>query len=108
MDTDEGNIQGGAAMALPRGAKHAVGGQRGAAPLGCHRGPKRGLPRLLQLGDRHVPGNVPGVGVWLVGALKRERCWIETVLDWPKRCKLAHAFRWEYIYKGQKVAQLLG
>jgi hypothetical protein len=26
---------------------------------------------------------------------------------WPKICKLAHAFRWEYSYKRLKVAQLL-
>ena len=26
----------------------------------------------------------------------------------PKRCKLAHAFRWEYSYKKLKLAQLLG
>ena len=30
------------------------------------------------------------------------------VLDWPKRCKLAHAFLWEYSYKRLKLAQLLG
>jgi hypothetical protein len=27
---------------------------------------------------------------------------------WPKRCKLACAFTWDYIYKGLKLAQLLG
>jgi hypothetical protein len=30
------------------------------------------------------------------------------VLGWPKRCKLAHAFLWEYSYKRLKLAQLLG
>jgi hypothetical protein len=30
------------------------------------------------------------------------------VLGWPKRCKLAQAFRWEYSHKGLKLAQLLG
>jgi hypothetical protein len=29
-------------------------------------------------------------------------------LGWPKICKLAHAFRWEYSYKKLKLAQLLG
>ena len=29
------------------------------------------------------------------------------VLGWPKRCKLAHAFRWKYCYKGLKLAKLL-
>ena len=28
-------------------------------------------------------------------------------LGWPKRCKLAHAFLWEYSYKIYKLAQLL-
>ena len=31
----------------------------------------------------------------------------EGVLGWPKRCKLAHAFRWEYSYERLKLAQLL-
>ena len=30
------------------------------------------------------------------------------MLGWPKRCKLAHAFLWEYSYKRLKLAQLLG
>jgi hypothetical protein len=30
------------------------------------------------------------------------------VLGWPKRCKLAHAFLWEYSCKRLKMAQLLG
>jgi hypothetical protein len=30
------------------------------------------------------------------------------VLGWPKRSKLAHAFRWEYSYERLKLAQLLG
>jgi hypothetical protein len=30
------------------------------------------------------------------------------VLDWPKRCKLAHAFLWEYKSNRLKLAQLLG
>jgi hypothetical protein len=30
------------------------------------------------------------------------------VLGWPKRCKLTHAFLWEYIDKRLKLAQLLG
>jgi hypothetical protein len=30
------------------------------------------------------------------------------VLGWPKLCKLAHAFLWEYSYKRLKLAQLLG
>ena len=30
------------------------------------------------------------------------------VLDWPKICKLAHAFLREYSYKRLKLAQLLG
>jgi hypothetical protein len=30
------------------------------------------------------------------------------VLGWPKRCKLVHAFMWEYGYKRLKFAQLLG
>jgi hypothetical protein len=36
--------------------------------------------------------------------LERERM----VLGWPKRCKLAHAFLWEYSYKKLKLDQLLG
>ena len=30
------------------------------------------------------------------------------MLGWPKRCKLAHAFLWEYSCKRLKLAQLLG
>ena len=30
------------------------------------------------------------------------------MLDWPKNCKLAHAFLWEYWCKRLKLAQLLG
>ena len=30
------------------------------------------------------------------------------VLGWPKICKLAHAFLWEYSLKRLKLAQLLG
>jgi hypothetical protein len=30
------------------------------------------------------------------------------VLCWPKICKMAHAFLWEYSYKRLKLAQLLG
>ena len=30
------------------------------------------------------------------------------MFDWPKICRLAHAFLWEYSYKGLKLAQLLG
>ena len=30
------------------------------------------------------------------------------MLDWPKRCKLAHACLWGYSYKRLKLAQLLG
>jgi hypothetical protein len=30
------------------------------------------------------------------------------VLGWPKRCKLAHAFLWEYSCNSLKLAQLLG
>jgi hypothetical protein len=30
------------------------------------------------------------------------------VLNWPKGCKLAHAFRWECSHDGLKLAQLLG
>jgi hypothetical protein len=30
------------------------------------------------------------------------------VSGWPNRCKLAHAFLWEYSYKRLKLAQLLG
>ena len=30
------------------------------------------------------------------------------MLGWPKRCKLAHTFPWEYDYKRLKLAQLLG
>jgi hypothetical protein len=29
-------------------------------------------------------------------------------LGWPKRCKLTHAFLWEYCYKRLKFAQRLG
>jgi hypothetical protein len=29
------------------------------------------------------------------------------VLAWPKRCKLAHAFLWEYSYERLKLVQLL-
>ena len=29
-------------------------------------------------------------------------------LGWPKRCKLAHAFLWEFSWKRLKLAQLLG
>ena len=36
-------------------------------------------------------------------------CWSEkAVRSRPKRCKLAHAFLWEYSDKGLKMAQLLG
>jgi hypothetical protein len=40
---------------------------------------------------------------------RRARQWLaaRNVLGWPKRCKLAHAFLWEYIYKGLECAQLL-
>jgi hypothetical protein len=31
-----------------------------------------------------------------------------TVLDWPKRCGLAHAIRWECSYKRLQLARLLG
>jgi hypothetical protein len=31
-----------------------------------------------------------------------------TVLGWPKICKLARAFLWEYRYKRLRLAQLLG
>jgi hypothetical protein len=30
------------------------------------------------------------------------------VLGWPKRCKLAHTFLWEYSYKRLQSTQLLG
>ena len=30
------------------------------------------------------------------------------VLGWPRRCKLAHAFVWEYSCKRLKLAQLVG
>jgi hypothetical protein len=30
------------------------------------------------------------------------------VFGWPKRCKLAHAFLWEYSYERLELAQLLG
>ena len=30
------------------------------------------------------------------------------MLGWPKRCKLAHAFLWEYSYERLELAQLLG
>jgi hypothetical protein len=30
------------------------------------------------------------------------------LVGWPKRSKLAQAFRWEYNYKRLKLAQLLG
>ena len=30
------------------------------------------------------------------------------MLGWPKRCKLAHPFLWEYSCKGLELAQLLG
>jgi hypothetical protein len=30
------------------------------------------------------------------------------VLGWPKQCKLARAFMWEYSYKRLELAQLLG
>ena len=30
------------------------------------------------------------------------------VLGWPKQCKFAHAFLWEYSYKRLKLARLLG
>jgi hypothetical protein len=33
---------------------------------------------------------------------------VRKVLCWPKICKLAHVFLWEYSYKGLKLAQLLG
>ena len=33
---------------------------------------------------------------------------VRKVLGWPKRCELAHAFRWEHSYKRLKLAQLLG
>ena len=36
-------------------------------------------------------------------------CVARKVSGWPKRCKLAHAFLWEYSYKRlQKLAQFLG
>jgi hypothetical protein len=30
------------------------------------------------------------------------------VLGWPKRCRLAHVFLWEYSYKRLELAQVLG
>jgi hypothetical protein len=30
------------------------------------------------------------------------------VLGWPKRCKLAYSFLWDYSYRRLKLAQLLG
>ena len=33
---------------------------------------------------------------------------VRKALGWPRRCKLAHAFLWEYSYKRLKLAQLLG
>jgi hypothetical protein len=38
---------------------------------------------------------------------ERARAQARKVLGWPRRCKLAHAFLWEYSYKRLKLAQLL-
>ena len=51
--------------------------------------------------------------------LCRSLCWAQESLkhacgartnmsDWPKRCRLARAFRWEYGHQRLKLAQLLG
>ena len=40
--------------------------------------------------------------------LARDELIARNVLGWPKICKLAHAFLWEYSYKRLKLAQLLG
>jgi hypothetical protein len=37
-----------------------------------------------------------------------QRTGARKVLGWPKICKLAHAFLWEYSYKRLKLVQLLG
>jgi hypothetical protein len=38
----------------------------------------------------------------------RRRLRARKLLGWPKRCKLAHAFRWEYSNEGLKLGQLPG
>jgi hypothetical protein len=43
---------------------------------------------------------------WAQESLKH--AWGETMSDWPKRCRLARAFRWEYGHQRLKLAQLLG
>ena len=43
-----------------------------------------------------------------MGSRGREGRKAKNVLGWPERCKLAHAFLWEYSYKKLKLAQLLG
>ena len=43
-----------------------------------------------------------------VKATTKVRVRARTVLGWPKRCKLARVFLWDYSYKGLELAQLLG
>jgi len=60
---------------------------------------------------------LPPMAVLAVGSRSRKRARFcagatslagsRKVLGWPKRCKLAHAFLWQYGYKGPKLAQLL-
>jgi hypothetical protein len=39
---------------------------------------------------------------------RHDRSAARKLLGWPKRCKLARAFLWEYSYKRLELAQLLG
>jgi hypothetical protein len=59
-------------------------------------------------GSRGAAG--AGVKIPYGGSRGREGRNAGNVLGWPRRCKLAHAFLWEYRYSytGLKLAQLLG
>jgi hypothetical protein len=67
------------------------------------------VPHVPQLG---VGGQADVSAASTQGKQQRGRAGGESgarkVLGWPKICELAHAFIWEYSYKGLKLAQLLG
>jgi hypothetical protein len=65
---------------------------RGQARRGAHQCVRRVLPEVR----------------WIRWDLQRGKAAVAiTMLGWPKRCKLARAFLWEYSDKGLKLAQLL-
>jgi hypothetical protein len=70
--------------------------QRGNATEPYSRRGRRAFPRRF---SSHRRGWSPS---WPSTAAAR------TLLGWPKRCKLARAFLWEYSDKRLKLAQLLG